>query len=99
VRDIVMVECGEDLSLAREPREPIAISSDKLGQNLQRDIAIERHVAGAIDLAHAARTDEREDFVRTEARAGGKSHLSRRMILPRRRGRAWDYASFMKGYR
>jgi hypothetical protein len=39
------------------------------GKDLDRDRAIEARVAGLVDFAHAAGTDQANDFVRTETRA------------------------------
>ena len=36
---------------------------------LNRDVTIQLRVAGAIDLAHAAGTEGRHDFIRAEPRA------------------------------
>ena len=42
-----------------------------MGQkNLDRDDAVQTRVAGLVDLAHPTGTDEGDDFVRTETRAG-----------------------------
>jgi hypothetical protein len=65
-----MVERGERLSLPFEPGMPIRIISQQIGQDLEGDVAIELRVARAVDLAHAARADEREHFVRAEVRPG-----------------------------
>jgi hypothetical protein len=40
------------------------------GQQLDRDVAIERRVAGAIDLAHAACPERAEDLVDAESASG-----------------------------
>ena len=40
------------------------------GEDLDRDVAPEARVATAIDLAHAAGADGRDDLVRTEAGSG-----------------------------
>ncbi|MEO6236337.1 MAG: hypothetical protein ABIQ52_05015 [Vicinamibacterales bacterium] len=69
MRDMRMVEGGEYFRFAREPREPFGVARERLRQNLQRHVAIQRRVAGAIDLAHAASTDFRADFVWTAAHA------------------------------
>ncbi len=55
-----------------KPREPIGISGEGVGQDLERDVAIELRVAGPIHLSHAAFADLRGDFVDAEARAGGE---------------------------
>ena len=39
--DVRMIERGEDLRFALEPREALRIGA-KLGQDLERDVAIER---------------------------------------------------------
>ena len=60
-RDVRMVERGEDLRLALEAREPLGIARERVGQNLQRDVAVELGVAGPIDLAHPAGADRRQN--------------------------------------
>ena len=49
-----MIERGEHLRFALEPREPSGIARERLRQDLDRDLAIELGVARAVDLAHAA---------------------------------------------
>ena len=44
-------------------------------QRLDRDVAVESRVAGAVDIAHPARADLRDDFVRAEARAGDEGQF------------------------
>ncbi len=61
------VERRERLRFACEPREPIRITGEGVGQELQSDIAIELRIARAIHLAHAAFADLRGDFVDAEA--------------------------------
>ena len=70
VRDVRMVQRRERLRFAREPRQPFGISGERVRQDLERDVAIQLRVARAIHLAHAARADERNDFVDAEAGAG-----------------------------
>ena len=55
VRDVRMIQRGQHLRFALESREPVGISRERLGQDLDRDVAIQPRVARAIDLAHAAR--------------------------------------------
>jgi hypothetical protein len=61
---------GKQMRFPLEPREPLRIVDERLGQNFERDIAPELRVFGTIDLAHPADAEWREDFVRTETRAG-----------------------------
>ena len=56
-RDVGMVQDGERLRFAREPRQPIRIIRERVRQDLQGDIAIELRVAGPLHLAHAAFAD------------------------------------------
>ena len=67
--DVRVVERREYLGLALEPHEPIRVGGEGLGQHLERDVAIELRVAGAVDLAHAARTQLGHDLVRTDCLA------------------------------
>jgi hypothetical protein len=45
---------------------------ERLGQDFDRDGAIEPRVSGFVHLAHAARADLGGDFLDTEARARGQ---------------------------
>ena len=49
-----MIERREQTRFASEARAALRIGREVLGQDLDRDVAIEPGVAGAIDLAHAA---------------------------------------------
>ena len=69
VRDVRMVERGEDLRFALEPGEAIGIVGEGIRQHLHRDVAIELGVARAIHLAHAAFADLRGDLIRAKASA------------------------------
>ena len=66
-----MVQRGEGLGFALKPREPLGVGGERLGQDLDRDVAIQLRVARAIDLAHAAGAERGQDLVRAEAGAGG----------------------------
>ena len=48
----------------------------RLGQDLERDVAVEPRVARAVDLAHAARAEGRDDLVRAEAGPLRETHVS-----------------------
>ena len=51
-----MVQRGERVRFAREAREAFRILREGLGEDLQRDVALQFRVARAIHLAHGART-------------------------------------------
>jgi hypothetical protein len=65
-----MVERGERLCLACKARQAIRISRERCRQDLDRGVAIQPRVARAIDLAHAAGANRRQDFVRADERTG-----------------------------
>ena len=54
VRDIRMIQRGECLRFAGESRQPLSVRGEQLGQDLDRHVAIELRVSGAIHLAHSA---------------------------------------------
>ena len=70
--DVGVIERCEHLCLALEPGQPIGIAREVIGQDLDRDLAVEPHVARAVDLAHAAGAERSEDLVRAEASVGGE---------------------------
>ena len=62
-----MIERGEQLRFALEPRETIRVADEGVGQHLDRDVAAQLGVARAIDLAHAAGAERRDDFIGPES--------------------------------
>ena len=71
----------------RSARRSCGIGGNVLGQDLDRDGAIEAGVAGFVDLAHAAGTERRDDFVRAEASAGSQ--------CPRRQANSFAWGQSM----
>ena len=67
--DVRMVQRGERPRLAREAGQLFRTRGKRRRQDLDRDVAIERRVARAVDLAHPARTERADDFVGTQALA------------------------------
>ena len=67
-----MVQRREHLGFALEARQPIRRRARSLGQDLDRDVAIQLRVARPEDLAHAAFADAGDNFVDTETGTGGK---------------------------
>ena len=59
-------ERRENLRLPREPGQAIRIGREGVGEDLQRDLAVELGVGGLSDLAHAALADEGGDVVVAE---------------------------------
>jgi hypothetical protein len=72
--DVRMIQLGERSGLALEAGEPLRVLRQRCWQHLERDVAIQLGVAGAIHLAHSARANLRGDFVRAETCGGSERH-------------------------
>ena len=57
-----------------EAAQPIGIVREIGRQQLECDVALQRQVAGPVDLAHAARAQERSDFIVPEPCPRRQSH-------------------------
>ena len=68
--DVRVVEAGEDLRLPLEPGEAVRISREGVGEDLQRDLAVELGVGGLPDLPHAALAQQGGDVVASNALPG-----------------------------
>src|SRR4029077_20920220 len=64
----------DGLGLAFESRFQFWIGG---GKDLDRNGAVQSRVACAVDLAHSAAADQRQDLVRAEASAGRQAHMKR----------------------
>ena len=67
--NVRVVEAGEDLGFPLEPGQPIRIARKRLGQDLERHLAVELRIGGLIDLPHPAFADEGGDVVMAESGA------------------------------
>ena len=67
-----MVQRGEGLGFTREASEPVGVVRERLGENLDRDVAIELRVARTEDLSHPAFADKRRDLVHAESSTGSE---------------------------
>ena len=72
-----MAQRREDFRFTLEAGDSFRVCRERLGQDLDGDIAIELRVAGSVHLAHAPFADLRGDFVNAEACAGGEGHSLR----------------------
>src|SRR5438034_9592154 len=61
-------------SRSNEPAAALGIGGEDVGQDLDGDVATELGVVRPVHLAHAARADRRDDFVRAETGAGSDGH-------------------------
>ena len=68
--DIGVIQRRQNLGFPFEARKAIGIRGQKRGKNFDGHFAIQSRVACAIDLSHAARTDEVENLVDSEPNAG-----------------------------
>ena len=59
---------------SRSNRESASAFAVGVGQNLDRDVAVELRVPRTEDLSHPARAEGREDLVRPEPCPGGETH-------------------------
>ena len=70
--DVGMIERGGRLRFAREPAHGGRIARRIRGDDLQRDVALERGVPGAIHLAHPTAAQTGDDVIATDLDAGFK---------------------------
>ena len=68
--DVRMVEGGQQLRFALEARNALRIAAERVGKDLDRDVAPELGVARPVDFAHPTHSERGENFVRSEAHAG-----------------------------
>src|SRR5207249_2597630 len=69
-----VIQRGEHLRFALEPRRAVGVERPRLRQDLDRHLAPELRVAGAVDLTHPAGTERGDNLVRSEAAAGCQRH-------------------------
>ena len=79
--DVGMVEGRQHAGFPLEAGQAVGIGRDSLRQHLDRDVAMQPRVPGAIDLAHAAGADGPDDFVGAEACTRRQRHLIRRLAV------------------
>ena len=74
--DVGVRERRHRLRLGLEAGERVGVIGEVLGQDLDRHVALEAGIAGAVDLPHPAGAERRDDLVRAEAVAGREAHGS-----------------------
>ena len=70
VRDIRMIERGENFGLSLKAGKPFRVAGDVRWKQLQRDLPLQHGVGRSVDLAHPAGSEQGDDFIRTEAKTG-----------------------------
>ena len=78
-----MVELCEELRFAFEPCQTLAVGRECGGQHLDGDVALELRIARAVNLAHATRTHESDDFIRADSCPSAQRHRSIRNLALR----------------
>ncbi len=73
-KDIGMAQRGDCPGFLLEASQALGVCRERGGQYLDGYIAAEPQIVCPVDLAHAARADQRYDFVGPEVRSGGKTH-------------------------
>ena len=73
--DARIVQARDRPRFAFEPFAELRVHGNPIGQDFDRDVAIEPDVARAIDLTHPPRPEHREHFVGAKASARCKRHL------------------------
>ena len=76
VRDVGVIERGQHFRLALEPREAIRVGRQHRGQHFDGHVALQLRVGRAIDLAHAACANSRDDLIGAKASSGNERHAA-----------------------
>jgi len=76
--DVRVGERRDSLGFALESLPRVRVHGQSLGEDLDRDLAVEPGVLGAIDLSHASGPQDREDLVGAESGSRRGSHGVRR---------------------
>jgi hypothetical protein len=72
-----MIELWDRAGFTVEPLAELGIGSECVGQDLDRDGAIQARVAGLVDLAHPTCAKGGGDLVRSEPGSGSQGHGAR----------------------
>ena len=75
--DVGMIERGDGAGLALHALLEFGRVGEMCSENFNGYDAIEPSVAGAVDLAHAARSERRLNFIWSKFRAGSQRHVGR----------------------
>jgi hypothetical protein len=67
-----MVQRSQRLRFTLKASQPIGVMGDRAGEDLDRDVAVQRRVSRPKHLAHPAFANLRCDCIDAEARAGSK---------------------------
>src|SRR5438128_4289970 len=91
--DVWMLQRRDSTRFTVEALAQLRIGGELRWQDLDRDRPIEPRVARAVDLAHAAGSERRDNLVWPETNAGRDVHGCRGLYAPKRKRRARRPAS------
>ena len=72
--NVRVIQLGDRFGLALEPFLALRALGEMRGKDLDGNEAVETRVAGFVDFPHTADANRRQDFVRTQPRAGFEGH-------------------------
>ncbi|MBK9376637.1 MAG: hypothetical protein IPN03_23695 [Holophagales bacterium] len=78
--DVGVLELGQDLRLAFEAGETIGVPGERLGEDLDRDLAPQLRIGRPVDDPHPALAERGGDLVGADAGAGDERHRTRRIL-------------------
>ena len=81
MRDVRMVQGGEELGFALEPGNATPVGGERIRQDLDCDVPLQTYVASPVDLTHAPGTDGGEDLERPEAGSVCERHRGTGRII------------------
>ena len=73
-QDVRVIELSGGARLLLEATQPAGVRRERVGDQLDRDLAPEPWIAGAVHLAHATRTQPADDLIGADARSRRKCH-------------------------
>src|SRR5262245_34532046 len=79
-KNIGVIQRSQNLGFLLKAGAAGRVASEVRGQNLQRNITPQPRVARPVDLAHAARAQRRDDFIRSEFVSRDERHVIRSLL-------------------
>jgi hypothetical protein len=73
-RDVRVMQLRQHLGFALEASEPLGVLRERLGENLDRDLAPQLRIGRAIDLAHPPFAEVAADLIRPKPRSERQAH-------------------------
>jgi hypothetical protein len=72
--DVGVIQRRQNFRFALESCHALGVAGKRFGQDLESDVALQLGVACAVNLAHSARTDGRENLIQTDSSPDRKGH-------------------------